>query len=50
MNGAAALLTTAADDGVNICFANPGTTELGLVAALNATPSIRCVLGLFEGV
>ena len=33
-----------------MCFANPGTTEMPLVAALDAEPRMRAVLGLFEGV
>jgi acetolactate synthase I/II/III large subunit len=50
MNGAATLLRTAADAGVRVCFANPGTTELPFVVALDDVPDIRPVLGLFEGV
>jgi len=50
MTGAEALLRTAAAAGLEVCFANPGTTEMGLVKALDAVPSIRAVLGLFEGV
>lgn len=50
MNGAELALTAAADAGVEVCFANPGTTEMELVAALDAVPSMRAVLGLFEGV
>ncbi|HKC49994.1 MAG TPA: thiamine pyrophosphate-binding protein, partial [Myxococcota bacterium] len=50
MNGAEALIRTAAAAGVEICFANPGTTEMHLVAALDAAPGIRPVLALFEGV
>ncbi|MGY6500516.1 MAG: acetolactate synthase large subunit [Acidimicrobiales bacterium] len=50
MNGAEALMRTAADAGVTACFANPGTTEMHLVAALDTQPRIRPVLGLFEGV
>src|SRR4030095_4744121 len=50
MNGAEALIRTAAACGVEICFANPGTTEMHLVAALDAAPGVRAVLGLFEGV
>ena len=50
MNGAESLLRTAAAAGVDLCLANPGTTELALVTALDAVPSIRPVLGLFEGV
>ena len=36
--------------GVEICFANPGTTELDVVRALEAHPEMRCVLGLQENV
>src|SRR6185437_14840239 len=50
MNGAESLIRTAAAGGVEVCFANPGTTELPLVAALDAAEGIRAVLGLFEGV
>jgi acetolactate synthase-1/2/3 large subunit len=50
MNGATALLRTAAEAGCTVCFANPGTTEMPLVAALDAVPAMRAVLGLFEGV
>jgi acetolactate synthase I/II/III large subunit len=50
MNGAEALLRTAQAAGLDVCFANPGTTEMPLVAALDAVPGIRAVLGLFEGV
>jgi hypothetical protein len=50
MNGAEALLRTAAASGIRVCFANPGTTELPLVAALDDVPEIRPVLCLFEGV
>jgi acetolactate synthase-1/2/3 large subunit len=50
MIGAEIILRTAADAGVEICFANAGTTELPLVAALDAVKSIHPVLGLFEGV
>lgn len=50
MTGAEIILTTAADAGVEICFANAGTTELPLVAALDGVKTIRPVLGLFEGV
>jgi acetolactate synthase-1/2/3 large subunit len=45
-----ALIRTAAACGVELCFANPGTTEMHLVAALDAAPGVRAVLGLFEGV
>ncbi len=50
MNGAELILRTAASAGVDVCFANPGTTELGLVNALDAVPSVRAVLAQFEGV
>ncbi|MEZ4218309.1 MAG: acetolactate synthase large subunit [Myxococcota bacterium] len=50
MNGARAVLETALRGGSRICFANPGTTEMPLVAALDALPEVRAVLGLFEGV
>src|SRR5256885_10860765 len=50
MTGAEAVLQTAAAAGVEVCFANPGTTEMALVNALDRVPSVRAVLGLFEGV
>jgi acetolactate synthase-1/2/3 large subunit len=50
MNGAEALLSTARAAGIDLCLANPGTTEMPLVTALDAQPDIRPVLGLFEGV
>jgi acetolactate synthase-1/2/3 large subunit len=50
MTAAESILRTAAEAGVEICFANPGTTEMALVAALDRVPEIRPVLGLFEGV
>jgi acetolactate synthase-1/2/3 large subunit len=50
VNGAESLVRTAAGAGVEVCFANPGTTEMALVAALDSAPGIRAVLGLFEGV
>src|SRR5579875_2448131 len=50
MNGAESLIRTAVAAGVEVCFANPGTTEMPLVAALDACDGIRAVLGLFEGV
>lgn len=48
--GAVKALRAAADSGIELCLANPGTTELALVEALDAVPGIRAVLGLFEGV
>jgi len=50
MNGAEALIATLADCGVEVCFANPGTSEMQLVAAIDGQPAMRAVLGLFEGV
>ena len=48
-SGAQCLLRTAADAGVSVCFANPGTSEMHFVAALDTNPGMRCILGLFEG-
>jgi acetolactate synthase-1/2/3 large subunit len=50
MNGARALVQTLVDAGVNVCFANPGTSEMHFVAALDSCPEMRGVLALFEGV
>ena len=50
MTGAESLINTLAVNGVEACFANPGTSEMQLVAALDKQPSIRAVLCLFEGV
>lgn len=50
MNGAESLIRSLVAGGVDTCFANPGTSEIHLVAALDQIPEIRCVLGLFEGV
>src|SRR3954454_12627858 len=50
MNGAESLLATARAAGIDLCLANPGTTEMPLVTALDGVPEIRPVLGLFEGV
>jgi len=50
MNGAELLVKTAVGLGIKVCFANPGTTELPMVAALDKTPGIKAFLGLFEGV
>lgn len=49
-NGAEALLKTLIDSGVDVCFANPGTSEMQLVAAIDKIPGMRPILGLFEGV
>ncbi len=50
MNGAESLVRTLLDEGVDVCFTNPGTSEMHFVAALDRVPGMRCVLGLFEGV
>ncbi|NBU27716.1 MAG: acetolactate synthase large subunit [Caulobacteraceae bacterium] len=50
MNGADALITTLCDNGVEACFANPGTSEMQFVTALDREPRMRSVLCLFEGV
>ena len=50
MNGAEALLKTLIDSDIEICFANPGTSEMHLVSAIGRTESMRPVLCLFEGV
>ena len=50
MNGAASLVKTLAGAGVEVCFANPGTSEMHFVAALDRVGEVRCILGLFEGV
>src|ERR1700730_5459869 len=50
MNGARSLLTTLVGAGVNVCFANPGTSEMHFVAALDDVPDMRGILTLFEGV
>src|SRR5579863_5090826 len=50
MNGAESLVRTLLAGGVNVCFANPGTSEMHFVAALDKIDGMRCVLALFEGV
>jgi acetolactate synthase I/II/III large subunit len=50
MNGAESLIRTLLAGGVEVCFTNPGTSEIHIVAALDRIPEMRCVLGLFEGV
>lgn len=49
MNGAQIVIKTAVEAGIRICFANPGTTEMPLVEALDSVPGITAKLGLFEG-
>ena len=50
MNGAESLMRTLVAGGVDVCFANPGTSELHFVAALDKVEGMHCVLCLFEGV
>ena len=50
MNGAETLVRTLLASGIDTCFANPGTSEMHFVAALDRVPGLRCVLCLFEGV
>jgi acetolactate synthase-1/2/3 large subunit len=50
MNGAQALMKTLVDAGIEVCFSNPGTSEMHFVAALDDEPAMRAVLALFEGV
>ncbi|MBX3313971.1 MAG: acetolactate synthase large subunit [Actinobacteria bacterium] len=50
MNGAQALIRTLVDSGVDVCFMNPGTSEMHFVAALDDVPEMHGVLALFEGV
>ena len=50
MNGAQSLLRTLVDNEVDVCFTNPGTSEMHFVAALDGEPRMRAILGLFEGV
>ena len=49
MNGAQALVNTLKAAGIEVCFSNPGTSEMHLLEALDKT-DIHCVLGLAEGV
>ena len=50
MNGAEALIATLNANGVDVCFANPGTSEMQLVSAIDQHEGMRAILGLFEGV
>ncbi|HEV7722679.1 MAG TPA: acetolactate synthase large subunit [Iamia sp.] len=50
MNGAQSLIRTLVNCGVDVCFTNPGTSEMHFVAALDDVPEMRGILGLFEGV
>ncbi|SEC64235.1 acetolactate synthase-1/2/3 large subunit [Rhizobiales bacterium GAS191] len=50
MNGAESLVRTLVAGGVEVCFSNPGTSEMHFVTALDRVDGMRCILGLFEGV
>ena len=50
MNGAESLVRTLVAAGSDMCFSNPGTSEMHFVAALDKVETMRCVLCLFEGV
>ncbi|MCU0946404.1 MAG: acetolactate synthase large subunit [Rubritepida sp.] len=50
MNGAESLVHSLLKSGVDVCFSNPGTSEMHFVAALDRIPGMRCVLGLQENV
>jgi len=50
MNGAESLVATLINNGVEVCFTNPGTSEMHMVAAIGKTDGMRSILGLFEGI
>lgn len=50
MNGAQSLIASLTASGIDTCFANPGTSEMHFVGALDSVPEMRAVLCLFEGV
>lgn len=50
MNGAESLVRSLIRNGIDVCFANPGTSEMHFVAALDHVSGLRCVLGLHETV
>ena len=50
MNGAENLIRTLVSNGIDTCFANPGTSEMHFVAALDHVPGMKGILCLFEGV
>jgi acetolactate synthase-1/2/3 large subunit len=50
MNGAESLVRTLLASGVDTCFANPGTSEMHFVAALDKVEGMRCILGMAETV
>jgi acetolactate synthase-1/2/3 large subunit len=50
MNGAESLVRTLLASGLDTCFANPGTSEMHFVAALDKVNGMRCILGMAETV
>jgi acetolactate synthase-1/2/3 large subunit len=50
VTGAQALIATLTGAGVDVCFTNPGTSEMHFVQAMDSVPAMRGVLALFEGV
>ena len=50
MNGAESLVHTLIGNGLKVCFANPGTSEMHFVAALDRIPGLRCIPGQQENV
>ena len=50
MNGAESLVRSLVASNVDVCFTNPGTSEMHFVAALDRVPGMRSILALFEGV
>ena len=50
MNGAESLVRTLLNCGVTHCYANPGTSEMHLVQAIDAVDDFSSSLCLFEGV
>jgi hypothetical protein len=49
VTGAESMIRTLIDGGLDVCFANPGTTEMPIVRALDEVPGMRAILGLFGG-
>ena len=49
MNGADTLVGTLLEGNVDVCFTNPGTSEMHFVAALDNYKNMRSILCLFEG-
>jgi acetolactate synthase I/II/III large subunit len=50
MTGADCLLETLAVNRIEVCFMNPGTSEMRFVSSLDRVAAVRGVLCLFEGV